>query len=367
MWSFPALVFPFGDLDHGLMNLPHRAVAVFGAYGHTAVFVLSELRRRGLLPVLVGRDPDRLRTLATDHPDSPIRVASVDDPLSLDRALTGTAAVINCAGPFADTAPAVLDAALRARVPYLDVGAEQAVALEIFQDWQEPARAAGVTVVPSLAFFGGLGDLLATTAMGAASEADAVDLAYGLDGWEPTSGTRLTGRRNAGRHMVYSGGRFHAPSRQAEVTTWEFPQPLGLTEVTEFPTADQVTISRHVRTPDVRAHMNLAPLRDVRDPATPAPEAADDSGRSAQTFVVDAVVHRGGERRRARAFGRDIYAVTAPLVAEATLRAIDGRVRAGAGVHAPGALFDAGDLLRSLSPDHLGLELPEPWSAGVGV
>ena len=32
--------------------------------------------------------------------------ASIDDPASLDRALTGAAAVINCAGPFASTATA---------------------------------------------------------------------------------------------------------------------------------------------------------------------------------------------------------------------------------------------------------------------
>ncbi|WP_017586447.1 saccharopine dehydrogenase family protein [Nocardiopsis ganjiahuensis] len=338
----------------------HQTVAVFGAYGHTALFVLGELRRRGLTPVLVGRDRDRLHALGRAYPDSPVRVASVDDPASLDRALLGADAVVNCAGPFADTAPALIDAALRARIPYLDVGAEQAVALETFHNRQEQARAAGVVVVPALAFYGGLGDLLATTAMGDWPEAEAIDIAFGLDSWEPTQGTRKTGRRNAGRHVVYTGGRFVPPTENPDPTLWEFPEPLGVQEVTEFSTADQVTASRHLRTPDIRAHMNLAPLRDVRDPATPAPSAADGSGRSSQTFLVDAVVHRGGQRRRASASGRDIYAVTAPLVAEATARVLDGRIREGGagGVYAAGELFDAEDFLRALAPEHLSLDLP---------
>ena len=80
------------------------AVAVFGAYGHTGRFVVSELLDRGLTPILSGRDADKLRALAGDFPGLDVRPTSVDEPASLDRALDGAAAVINCAGPFAATA-----------------------------------------------------------------------------------------------------------------------------------------------------------------------------------------------------------------------------------------------------------------------
>jgi short subunit dehydrogenase-like uncharacterized protein len=39
--------------------------------------------------------------------------------------------VVNCAGPFLDTALPVVEAALRAKIPYLDVAAEQAAAQSI--------------------------------------------------------------------------------------------------------------------------------------------------------------------------------------------------------------------------------------------
>lgn len=328
-------------------------VAVVGAYGHTAAFVLAEMRRRGWTPLLVGRDSGKLHAAARTHPGAPVRVASVSDPGCLDRALSGAAAVINCAGPFADTAPAVVDAALRAGVHYLDVAAEQAVALETFRRYADRARAAGVLVVPSMAFYGGLGDLLATAAMGDWPAADGITIAIALDSWRPTRGTRETVRRNAGRHLVFTGNALVPPNGPPNEGSWRFPPPVGVQEVTELSTADQVTISRHLQVPEIRVQMNRTPLRDLSDPTTPPPVSADPDGRSAQTFLVDVVVRRAGERRRASASGRDIYAVTAPLVVEATARILDGRLHTLSGTLAAGDLFDAADFLRSLAPAHL--------------
>jgi uncharacterized protein YbjT (DUF2867 family) len=68
----------------------NRTVTVFGAYGHTGRFVVSELRQRGWTPILSGRDPDKLNAIgAGASRTEDIRPASVDDPASLDRALVG--------------------------------------------------------------------------------------------------------------------------------------------------------------------------------------------------------------------------------------------------------------------------------------
>src|SRR5262245_39798286 len=141
-------------------------VAVYGAYGHTGRFVVAQLRDRGFVPVLSGRDAGRLKVLAASEPGLDTRPASVGDPASLDRALAGAAAVINCAGPFATTAAPVIEAALRAGIPYVDVAAEIEANVDTFTHFTDRARVAGAVIVPALAFFGGLGDLLATAAMG---------------------------------------------------------------------------------------------------------------------------------------------------------------------------------------------------------
>ncbi len=207
-----------------------------------------------------------------------------------------------------------------------------------------------------MAFYGGLGDLLATAAMGDWAAADEICIAIALDSWKPTRGTRLTGQRNAGRRFIFSQSGFAVLDDPPPTRVWDFPAPFGTHEVVALPFAEIVTISSHLSSPEIRAFMNLAPLQDLRDPETPAPIAADESGRSSQVFLMEVVVRRGNEERRAIARGRDIYyAISASIVAEAAERILDGRARA-AGVAAAGSLFDAEDFLRTLPLEHLSLE-----------
>jgi len=333
----------------------NQTVAVFGAYGHTGRFVVSELRKRGWTPILSGRDADKLNAVGNAHRELEVRVASVDDPASLDRAISGARAVINCAGPFIDTAAPVIEAALRARIHYLDVAAEQLAVLATFERFADVARDAGIVIAPAMAFYGGLADLLATAAIGNWAAADEICIAIALDSWEPTRGTRLTGQRNPGRRFVFSDNRLERadppPGR-----TWNFPAPFGPQDVVGLSLAESIIIPRHLSTPEIRAYINLAPLTDLRNPDTPPPTAADESGRSAQIFLVDVVVRKGEEERRAVARGRDIYAITAPIVVEATQRVVNGLART-IGVAAAGDLFDARDFLRSLCPAHLSIEI----------
>lgn len=331
-------------------------VVVFGAAGHTGRFVVAELARRGWAPVLAGRDGAKLRNLHDAYPASQVRVATVDDPAALDDVLRGARAVINCAGPFLDTAPPIIAAALRARAHYLDVTAEQPAALAAFERFAAEATAAGVAVVPAMAFYGGLADLLATAAMTGLTEADEIRVAVALDSWKPTLGTRLTGQRNTAPRLVVSGGSLQPVASSAPVPTWRFPEPFGVQQMAAVPFSEIITISRHLRSPELHTYLNAAPLKDVRDPSTPTPTASDADGRSAQIFAMEVIVRAGGHERRALARGRDIYAVTAPIVVEATERLIDGRSRRlGAG--AAGELFDARDFLAALTPHHLDLEL----------
>lgn len=333
-----------------------QAVAVFGAYGHTGRFVVSELRKRGLTPILAGRDPDKLAAFAAAHPGLEARPASIDDPASLDRAIAGAAAIINCAGPFLDTATPVVGAALRARVHYFDMAAEQGAAIAAFENFPELAHEAGVVVVPAMAFYGGLGDLLATAAMGDWTEADEILIAVALDSWLPTLGTRLTGQRNTARRLVFSENKLQPLADPPPKRSRDFPPPFGTQDVVGLPLTEIIAISRHLKSPEIHSFMNLAPLTDLRDPNTPAPTPADESGRSAQTFMTDAIVRKGGRERRATAYGRDIYAVTAPLVVEAVVRALGmpGKV---SGVVSAGEIFDARDFLGSLEPEHLTLKI----------
>ncbi|WP_433498979.1 saccharopine dehydrogenase family protein [Sphaerimonospora sp. CA-214678] len=338
-------------------------VAVFGAYGHTAGFVTAELLERGWTPVLSGRDATKLAAAAAAHPGVERRIASVDDPAALDRAIAGADAVINCAGPFGDTAPPLIEAALRSGIHYLDITGESLVAIDTFDTYRDDRRVkeAGIVVAPVMAFYGALGDLLATVAVGDRAAADEISIAVALDGWRPTRGTLLAGQRRAGRRVVFTEHRLRilAGDEPPPEGTWTFSEPFGTQDVVgEFSSADVVTISRHLDVARIDAFLNVAPLRDLGDPETGGPRAADASGRSAQVFLVEVVVRRGEEQRRAAARGRDIYAITAPIVVEAAERILTGRGRAPGvvpGVVTAGEIFNAEDFLRSLPLDELRL------------
>ena len=323
-----------------------NTVTVFGAYGHTGQFVVRELARRGFVPIPAGRDADRLRALGHDY-----RVASAGDPSSLDRALAGAAAVVNCAGPFASTAAPVISAALRAGIPYVDVAAEIEANVDTFARFGD----APVPVVPAMAFFGGLGDLLVTAAMGEWTTADEAHIAYGLSSWHPTAGTLAAGavsrERRAGRRVRYTGGRLEYHQDEMPVLDWDFPAPLGRRRALgEFTMADVVTVPSHLSVPEVRTYMTTEAARDLAAAAAAPPEV------SAQTFTVDVVVRSGDTRRRIVAGGEDVYAVSAPLAVEAVQRLLDGRART-TGAAAAGRMFDAADFLSALS-GHLTVSRP---------
>ncbi|WP_206185237.1 trans-acting enoyl reductase family protein [Sphingosinicella sp. CPCC 101087] len=331
-------------------------VAIFGANGHTGRFLVSELERRGLTPVAVGRSSAKLEGLGFARRGMAIHEASLDDPASLDRAFAGVAAVVNCAGPFLETADAVAAAALRAGAHYLDVTAEQPSARAIFERFDAPARDAGLVVMPAMGFYGGLADLLVTAALDEWEGADEIRIGIALDSWHPTKGTRITGERNTARRLVVADGRLEPlPSPPAEMD-WEFPPPFHRQGMIELPFSEIVLISQHVRTAELHTYLNGTALRDVRDPATPPPEPADETGRSAQRFLVEAIVRRSGRERRLAASGQDIYAFSAPLVCEAVERILRGESKAS-GALAPGAAFEARAFLEALAPDLLTLDL----------
>ncbi|WP_344158863.1 saccharopine dehydrogenase NADP-binding domain-containing protein [Kribbella yunnanensis] len=324
-----------------------KTIAVYGATGHTGRFVVAELVRQGFTPIVSGRNAE---TLKAEWPDFEARPATADDSHALDAALIGVDAVINTAGPFALTGGAVSAAAVRAGIPYVDVAAE----IEANVDTFAAHRDATTPIVPAMAFYGGLGDLLVSAALGDRTSADEVIVAYGLSSWHPTPGTRIAGQishdRRNGRRVRFADGELQYHDDQPSQEDWPFPEPLSTRRVVkEFTMADVVTIPSHVTVPKLRTAMTLEAAGDLAGADTPAPKAVDELGRSDQTFVVDVLIRTPDGDLRATAHGQDIYAITAPLAVGAVRRLLAGEGRT-TGVASAGAMFDPADFLAELAP-----------------
>lgn len=301
-----------------MVHMGHK-IAVYGASGTTGRFVLAELRKRGFEPLPFGRAQ-----------------ATADDPAALDQALTGASAVINTAGPFAITALPLISSAERAGIPYVDVAAEIEANADTF------ARNTTIPVVPAMAFFGGLADLMVTAAMADWTTADSAHIAYGLSGWQPTPGTLTAGavsrERRGGQRVRFRDGALQYHDDTPPTLDWDFPsgprQVIG-----EFSMADIVTIPSHLPIPSVTSYMSTTAAQGLSKAS---------ARQEPETFEVDVRVHRNGEERRRTVTGRDIYAVSAPLAVEAVERLLTNRFNI-TGVASAGAMFDAADFLNALS------------------
>ena len=336
---------------------PNKTVTVYGAYGHTGKFVVAELLRREYIPILSGRSNDKLNKISVRYPDLEIRPASINDPNSLDNALNGSIAVINCAGPFLDTASPIIEASLRNRVHYLDMAAEQQCLLTTYERFTKKSLPKGIVILPAMAFYGGLADLLATAAIGDWTTADSINIAVALDSWLPTAGTRLTGQRNTSPRLTFSNNKLVPVSDPLPLRKWQFAAPFGLQDMVAFPLTEIITLSKHLDIKEINTYINLTAMQDIHNSDTPGPQAADTSGRSSQIFLMEAVVRSGDKQRTARASGRDIYAVTAPLIVEAAIRIAEGRIEKS-GVVSAGETFDVRNFLNSLCPEHLLIDAP---------
>ena len=302
-------------------------IAVYGASGRTGGQVVARLTAAGADLVVVGRDEGRLRAAAP--PGAELALAALDDPRALARALTGCAAVVNCAGPFLTQGAPVLEAAIEAGVPYADTAAEQAWVHRVFSRYGPLAADRGVALVPAAGFDFLPGDLACALAADGLGPLRELDVAYAVDGFRLSGGSLRSAAAGLRRRPLdYADGAWRfglaRPGRFA------FPPPFGDRLVVPFPSGEVVTAPRHVAVARVRTRIAASPF-------------VLGAGRGRWAVVADAEAE-DGRRRRASVQGEDIYATTAACAAHAAtlLAAGDGKgALAPAQAFAPAAFLDA--------------------------
>ncbi len=198
---------------------------IYGANGYSGELIAREASRRGLEPVLAGRNESALRALAEslglEH-----RAFALDDTTSLRHALRDCGLVLNCAGPFSATSAPLLEACLERRVHYLDITGE----IDVFAHAHaQDARAvqSGIVVCPGCGFDVVPTDCLAAQLKSLLPTADRLVLAFEAGGG-PSPGTALTsveGLGNGGRVRI-DGELRRVPLAWKE-RTFERPDAAG--------------------------------------------------------------------------------------------------------------------------------------------
>jgi short subunit dehydrogenase-like uncharacterized protein len=334
-----------------------NTIAVYGAYGHTGKFIVAELQRQGYNLIISGRDHQKLLDLKLEYPNAVLKAADISDSKSLDEAFSGTKVIINCAGPFLDTAKPIIESALRLGIHYIDLSAEQKAVLDVFEQFSKKAKLAEISVIPAVAFYGGLADLLSTAMTKDWDTIDEINVYIGLNSWHPTKGTRLTGDRNHYTRLTLKDNRLQELQPSIPIQ-WDFKSPIGIKDVVALPLSEIITISRHLKVKSINTFLSQNSLDDLRNAETPEPKPTDEKNRSSQLFTVEVVAAKDNTKRTISAHGQDIYAVTAPLVVETVNRILSGKLQK-TGVTTIGEVFDASDFLQSLNEDDITISVIE--------
>ena len=224
-------------------------VLIYGAYGYTGELIANEAVRTGLPCVLAGRDRDRTEALASTLA-LPSRVFGLDDPAALDLGLEGVEVVLHCAGPFELTSAAMIDAAIRRGVHYLDITGELTVFEAAFARSAE-ATAAGVLLMPGVGLDVVPTDCLALHLKRRLPTATKLTLALCTNG-TLSHGTATTMRRNLHRPgCVRRGGQLVSEPVGARIRDFDFGGRAGRRTCASVPWGDVSTAFHTTGIPDI--------------------------------------------------------------------------------------------------------------------
>ncbi len=123
---------------------------IYGANGYTGRRIAEQAVALGYRPILAGRNREAVVALAASL-DCPYRVFSLDSREDLQGSLAGLRLVLNCAGPFSQTARQMMEAYLKTGVHYLDIAGEIDV-FELAASLDAEAQKRGVVLLPGVGF-----------------------------------------------------------------------------------------------------------------------------------------------------------------------------------------------------------------------
>lgn len=229
---------------------------LYGATGYTGELVAREAVRRGLAPILAGRNAAAVERLAAELA-LPRRVFALDDPAAVRAGLDGVAAVLHCAGPFVRTSAPVVAACLASGVHYLDITGEIPV-FEAVLAQGEAARRARVALLPGVGFDVVPSDCLAARLAEALPDAVELALAFYGAGTSPSRGTAKT--------MIESLPHAGAVRRDGRIVpvpiAWdarEIPFSCGRRWAMTIPWGDVATAYHSTGIPNVRVYTGMPP------------------------------------------------------------------------------------------------------------
>ena len=228
---------------------------IYGANGYTGKLIAKEARKRGMKPILAGRNAESIEAFAAET-GFDFLVFDLDDAAAVNEALQGISIVLHCAGPFSATSQPMIEACLRNGCHYLDITGEISVFANAHKQSDE-ARHADVVLMPGVGFDVVPTDCLAATLVKALPAATAIILAF-QSGSRMSPGTAKTSIEGlAGGGCVRKDGKLTWVPLAWKTREIRFPQGKRL--VVTIPWGDVFTAYISTGVPDIEVYMSVPP------------------------------------------------------------------------------------------------------------
>jgi short subunit dehydrogenase-like uncharacterized protein len=228
---------------------------LYGVTGYTGRLIAREAVRRGLQPVVAGRDAAAVRSIAEEL-SLDWRTFDLLDPPAFQDAIRGSRLVLHCAGPFSVTAGPMIEACLAEGVHYLDITGEIGV-FEYAHARTESARRADVVLIPGVGFDVVPTDCLAARLVEALPAATELKLGFEMGGGlSPGTAKTAIERLHAGG-LVRRGGKL-----KTVPTAWksrEIPFAHARRTAVTIPWGDVYTAFISTGIPDIEVYMAMPP------------------------------------------------------------------------------------------------------------
>jgi len=298
---------------------------LYGATGYTGRLIAAAAKVAGTPLILAGRSQAPLAQFATEL-GLDYRVFGLDDATAIDAALAYVDVIINAAGPFMRTASALMQAAIRSHVHYIDVAAELD-SYQLAETLDEQAKAAGVMLMPggggSVAMLGSLAAHAVARVTGASRIRTVLHVRGGMSRGSAISATEnvTTGT------LVVENGQLVSLSTGA-IQQFDFGHgPVDSFAVT---LPDLITIGRSTGVADIETFVHVTGGGFPQGDLAALPDGPTEDERLANRYqAAIEVTAADGQIVRSRLDTVNGYSFAAMAAAEAGRRALGGAVRPG--------------------------------------
>jgi len=352
-------------------------ILLFGATGYTGRLTADALARKGASFAIAGRNKSKLYALADETNAPEVRLASVGDTDSLVAALEGMKVLISCVGPFVELGDTAVEAALRAKVHYLDSTGEGTF-VERLAERDAEAREAGIVMAPCIGFDEVPADVAATLATEDMDDGELI-LTYAL----PRHASKGTIKSALG--IVTGEGQWIRDGRPISIRMgrerrWApMPPPLGPKPAVAAPLAEGRLAPMHLKLRSLSTYVTSGTFERMQidyglpllakalrtswgprllDKALgPLPDGPSDAQRHSRWTIL-AEATSGARWRNVALSGTDVYGLTAELLSAGALRMAADDFK-GAGVQAPVPAIGLDTLHKELLTNDVSIDIYE--------